>query len=127
MYNTQIKFIKVIGDINGNPRYVCHFLDIANNYDEALKIAKKIGGKKYHTKTFGGGIVFKTPNIRYIDNLLTSLSYKFVEYWRNPTKSEIKMGYGAIHKVNFSMYDVSKPNGELKQWFIKDKLRYNRS
>ena len=58
----QIEFTRIDNDYNGNPRYVCHFLNIANDYDEALKIAKTIGGKKFH----GGGIVFQSYNIRHI-------------------------------------------------------------
>lgn len=65
-------------DVNGNPRYVCHFLNllteaeknagpthypgarvaIPSQYYIAIQRAHKIGGRKYHTKRFGGGIVF---------------------------------------------------------------------
>ncbi len=58
-----IEFLRITNDVNGNPRYVCHFLNIASNYDEAIKIAKKIGGKKYHNKKYGGGVVFQSYNI----------------------------------------------------------------
>jgi hypothetical protein len=61
--NTQIEFLRIDNDTNGNPRYVCHFLNIASNYDEALKLAKKLGGKKYNNKRYGGGIVFQSYNI----------------------------------------------------------------
>jgi hypothetical protein len=59
----QIEFLRIDNDTNGNPRYVCHFLNIASNYDEALKLAKKLGGKKYNNKRYGGGIVFQSYNI----------------------------------------------------------------
>lgn len=58
-----INFTRIDNDINGNPRYVCHFLNIADNYDEAIKKANTIGGKKYHNKSYGGGIVFQSYNI----------------------------------------------------------------
>lgn len=61
--NVGINFTRIDNDINGNPRYVCHFLNIANNYNEAIKKANTIGGKKYHTKSYGGGIVFQSYNI----------------------------------------------------------------
>lgn len=67
-------WLRINNDINGNPRYVMHFMDILNNeeksflpfnksYEYALKKAKKIGGKKYHNKQYGGGIVFQSYNI----------------------------------------------------------------
>ena len=49
-----------------------------------------------------------------------------ITYWRNPTQSEIKMGYGAIHYRTFKRSECCKPDGELKKWFIADdNLRYN--
>lgn len=81
---TQINFTRINNDVNGNPRYVFHFLDIINDRDEeiakskmdvmkgiykldilysiALKKAKKIGGKKFHNKQYGGGIVIQSYN-----------------------------------------------------------------
>ncbi|MEI8138163.1 MAG: hypothetical protein WCH21_12635 [Bacteroidota bacterium] len=69
-------FTKVNHDTNGNPRYVCHFLhflkttdsfvdgfNIDAKYRLALKRAKKIGGKKFHNKQYGGGIVFQSYNL----------------------------------------------------------------
>lgn len=65
---TQDDFTRINNDTNGNPRFVCHFLrfttihdaglDISQQYIEALSRAKKIGGKKFHNKQYGGGIVF---------------------------------------------------------------------
>ena len=52
-------FTKIKHDVNGNPRHVCHFLQFARNYDQALAIAKPLGGKKFHNKQYGGGIVFQ--------------------------------------------------------------------
>jgi hypothetical protein len=43
---TKEKFTRVNNDVNGNPRYVFHFLELADNYETALKLAKKIGGRK---------------------------------------------------------------------------------
>ena len=69
----NLRLTRVNNDVNGNPRYVLHFLDILNNeensflpfskkYEYALKKAKIIGGKKYNNKKFGGGIVFQSYN-----------------------------------------------------------------
>ena len=79
---TQIEFTRINNDINGNPRYVCHFLNLINDIDRkkanenksdifgiqtlyniAIRKANTIGGRKYHTKKFGGGIVFQSYNI----------------------------------------------------------------
>lgn len=81
MKNTTQKTVeltRVKGDINGNPRYVCHFLNMLNEsekqmpviegYKIALKRAKKIGGRKFHNKQFGGGIVFQSFNTRDLIN-----------------------------------------------------------
>lgn len=82
---TQEYFTQVKNDINGNPRYVLHFLyliketestDVFKDYDLALSKAKKIGGKAYRGKDFGGGIVFQACNIYHamkkINELLTN-------------------------------------------------------
>lgn len=72
-----MQFTRINNDVNGNPRYVCHFSDIVNEQDReiaqsyginyiselyriAIKKANKIGGRKYHNKSFGGGIVFQS-------------------------------------------------------------------
>lgn len=74
----MIDLIRLPGyDANGNPRYVCHYLNflterehadaslqwervgnVSRAYAIAIQRAKKIGGKKYRAKWYGGGIVF---------------------------------------------------------------------
>ena len=72
--NIGENFTRVNNDVNGNPRYVVHFLDVINTeerisipfhklYEYAVKKAKKIGGKKFDNKSYGGGIVFQSYNI----------------------------------------------------------------
>ena len=58
--NESITVTRVNDDIYGNPRYVIHYLDIADTYSEALRISRKIGGKVYTAKWYGGGIVFQS-------------------------------------------------------------------
>lgn len=84
----MITFVRVNNDINGNPRYVCHFSDLLNKneytsalnkisideaYNLALEKAKKIGGKRYRGNDFGGGIVFQSYSLidlnKQIENL----------------------------------------------------------
>ena len=78
----QDEFLRVKNDINGNPRYVLHFLALADadyskglteRYAEALAIAKKVGGKKFHNKAYGGGFCFTTHSLRDLCNKLNEL------------------------------------------------------
>ena len=65
---------RINNDVNGNPRYVVHFYDlltdieglnlsILERYELALQKARKVGGKMYRGKDFGGGIVIQSYNI----------------------------------------------------------------
>ena len=63
------KLTRVKNDVNGNPRYAIHFLALLSDKDKnddgyttALKKSRAYGGRKYHTKSFGGGIVFQCYN-----------------------------------------------------------------
>lgn len=46
---------------------------IERQYDLAVKKAKKIGGRKYHNKQYGGGIVFQSYNIHETERQILSL------------------------------------------------------
>lgn len=83
----MIKFTKIKNDTNGNPRYVCHFLSLLTNaesydqnltindkYDLAVMKAKKIGGRRYHNKSYGGGIVFQSFNIEETEKEILNLT-----------------------------------------------------
>ena len=77
-----MEITRIKSDINGNPRRVVHFTELVTDQDRAeapdsleripflyrvaLNRARKIGGKKFHNKQFGGGIVFQS----YSDNEL---------------------------------------------------------
>lgn len=60
-------------EVNGNPRYVIHFLlcepeawksaSIGQRYANVCKLMNKIGGRKYHNKSYGGGIVFQSYSL----------------------------------------------------------------
>ena len=64
--NTSIQFTRVNSDVNGNPRYVCHFLTMAPTYDAAVKLANSIGGRKYNNKQYGGGLVFQSYSLNHL-------------------------------------------------------------
>lgn len=78
---TEIRFTRVNCNSDGHPREVVHFLELVNDadreeaqkreetvrpfkfsvshlYDIALSKARKINGRKFHNKQYGGGIVF---------------------------------------------------------------------
>lgn len=68
-----MEFTRISNDINGNPRYVVHFLNFLSDeeleklspldkYDAALRKSRAVGGKKYRARWFGGGIVVSTYN-----------------------------------------------------------------
>ena len=87
--SNKIEFKRVNNDVNGNPRYVCHFLNlvcekdcynsvgeyigVSDKYIIALKRAKRIGGKKYHNKQYGGGIIFQSYNIEDTEKRIVEL------------------------------------------------------
>ena len=88
----EITVYKVEYDTNGNPRYVIHFLDLLTEKEQkeisdetrklrikyprqfissidpmiekAIEKSRKIGGKKYRAKWFGGGVVFQSYSIK---------------------------------------------------------------
>lgn len=84
MNNISIEWTRINNDVNGNPRYVCHFLAlntkeeketpeykidrIGNLYAMAVKRANRIGGKKYNNKKYGGGIVFQSYSLKDTEN-----------------------------------------------------------
>ena len=68
-----MEFTRINNDVNGNPRYVVHFLNIDNDYKAAVKKANKIGGRKYHTKSYGGGIVFQSYNLERLERDINEL------------------------------------------------------
>lgn len=79
-----MELTRITNDVNGNPRYVVHFMELCsdkeiesetinNLYLIAIKKARKVGGKKYHTKNYGGGIVFQSYNTTNLIDLIYSL------------------------------------------------------
>lgn len=82
MSQNTIEFKRIKNDVNGNPRYVCHFLNLdvhgwqsnislSERYGIACKLANTIGGRKYHTKNYGGGIVFQSYSL---DELISHIA-----------------------------------------------------
>jgi hypothetical protein len=85
--SNQINFKQVNNDVNGNPRYVCSFyhllnetesnnynMSVSDQYNLALQKAKSLGGRKYHNKQFGGGIVFQSYDIKTLENKILEIT-----------------------------------------------------
>ncbi len=86
--SNQINFKKINNDVNGNPRYVCSFyhllnetesnnynMSVSDQYNLALQKAKSLGGRKYHNKQYGGGIVFGSIfNIKELENKILEIT-----------------------------------------------------
>jgi hypothetical protein len=70
---TPEDFTRVNSDCYGNPRYVVHFLRCCpdrwkeerdtDRYQRTVKLMNKIGGRKFHNKQYGGGIVFQSYSL----------------------------------------------------------------
>lgn len=72
---TENDFTRVNSDSNGNPRYAIHFLScepecwkdysetLTSRYGSTVKLMNKVGGKKFHNKQYGGGIVFQSYSL----------------------------------------------------------------
>jgi len=96
----DIDAFRIENDINGNPRFVIHFLALLTKAEQeqiseetnalreqyprqyfcvidrmfyaALRKSRKIGGQKYRGKWFGGGIVFQSYCLKSDLSLLFS-------------------------------------------------------
>jgi len=76
---------QINNDTNGNPRYVCHFLEVINDsdkhpdctiselYEIALRKARRYGGKKYHNRKYGGGIAFASYSRHEVESQILNL------------------------------------------------------
>ena len=59
----EITTFRIPNDVNGNPRYVVHFMDLDIKLADYDKINKLYDFNKYRAKWFGGGVVFQSYNI----------------------------------------------------------------
>ena len=90
MSNLNFSWTRINNDTNGNPRYVLHFLNlntraeldgaswisVSAKYAIAVKRANRIGGKKYHTNSYGGGIVFHSYSLEDTERSILDLLAK---------------------------------------------------
>ena len=117
----KIEFTRIDNDFNGNPRYVVHYLDLLrpdeSGYGQALVNGRKLGGRKFHNKQYGGGIVFQSYNIHRLEEQIKELNGSGIVYHRGPNAYELKIGHGATHYRTFDRELVTNRAGNLKKWF----------
>jgi len=136
-----IDFTRVNSDVNGNPRFVCHFSEFINEGDRikanhsrsdhfgistqyilALNKARTIGGRKFHNKQYGGGIVFQmysgdkemSARIRELKEVNTN----FLKEWSAKDFTKVKRAIWAHFSVSKYTYidDHSAPAKPLQVW-----------
>ncbi len=145
----EIEFTKVNHDVNGNPRYVCHFLAFINEGDRiaanasksdmfgistmyaiAQNKARKIGGRKFHNKSYGGGIVFQSYNIGDTSeaiNNVKEVNTNFKKEWtftgRNNDERKAKkviLQFFASHNFKY----IDNHSEPAKPFDVDDSMQY---
>jgi len=111
---TEKDFLRIDNDTYGNPRYVIHWTALGNSYEGALKIARKIGGKKYHNKKYGGGIVFQSYNINATANRLNDEYKKSISGTHKDTKSH-NVNIRVVSGVDFTENEIKFLESESKK------------
>jgi hypothetical protein len=119
-----MELTKIKNDVNGNPRYVVHFLEligtekgsVLEKYQIALKKAKTIGGKKYNNKSYGGGIVFQSYNTK---NLIEKIkNAKKTTHGLNAPQTK---GFRTLSAKTVGVTGLRKKNGTLKKGYVYKK------
>ena len=66
-------FYRVNNDVNGNPRYVIHWLAFGSDYDSAKALANAQGFRVYRGRDFGGGFVGQSYSLESTaENIITA-------------------------------------------------------
>lgn len=143
----KIEFTRITSDINGNPRYVCHFFNFLTNdeqhnrltrpsesvgYMRALSRAKNLGGRKFNTMQYGGGIVFQSHNIqdlekRILDMMQNLITVRFFMETGNGTDSATPFAVwsapGSTNEGFLMGYAHVGQHGEYHPDYLLDKKR----
>ena len=61
----DIQVTRIDNDINGNPRFVVHYLSLGLQEYESTKQTRAVGLRRYKAKQYGGGFVFSSYNMRH--------------------------------------------------------------
>ena len=60
----EISVMRINNCVNGNPRYVVHFLALGLKEYKSNDLTRQSGLKLYRGKKFGGGFVFSSYNVK---------------------------------------------------------------
>ena len=136
---TKENFTRINNDVNGKPRYVIHFTRCIKEVERehaykthgpnaidvlyllALsRVRATVGGKKYHNKSYGGGIVIQSYNLDYEVNALNKAlddSGQQVEQTKQlNTMEKLLKQYGFEDYTEYFEYIVeSVINGQIQQ------------
>ena len=116
-------FTSIDNDSNGNPRAVLHFLNIADDYEQALRITKDLGGKKYHNKKYGGGVVFSTYNLDRLINQLNEIKSNVEIYHTLRANKQHSKGYLESQLQHFANIFTEKMKDVSRVEFCKQDSR----
>ena len=84
-----IEFYAISNDVNGNPRYVFHFLNLSDTYAEAARLAKILGARKYRGKNFAGGFAIQSYSLK-ADAIIMNQLKKHGKMFEKELKSEVE-------------------------------------
>lgn len=140
----ELEVTRIKNDINGNPRYVIHFVDVyqhklANAYKEtfirnpfdtgynfACLLGNQAGFKRYHNKQYGGGLVFQSYNVQQDLNDLERAIDRYFEgfYFIEVTDTFAgECNYCWLHRylvhaknTRLAMLKVAKYEGYAVKW-----------
>lgn len=115
---TQIDSTRINNDVNGNPRFVVHylafntpeeinssFLTWANQkYAIAAMRTKCIGARAYRGRDFGGGVVFQS----YQSNIETDVKKAFENFDRGTTADKAQREIHLTVMNDFEFYEPCK-------------------
>lgn len=92
---TDIEITRLNSDRNGNSRWAVHFIDLEpqairdqlrgqltleQRYERVLRLAREVGGRKYHNKKFGGGVAFQAYEFQ-VPDLIKSIHAMQISRW----------------------------------------------
>ena len=59
-----ILWSRLKSDIKGDSRFVTSWRELGfRNYNDAIKAANQLGGRRYHNRQYGGGLVFTSLKV----------------------------------------------------------------
>lgn len=100
---------RIDNDVNGNPRYVAHFLNLltekekeargpglTDRYSIAVARGNRAGGRKYHNRSYGGGVVFQSYCVRELCNHINGLIARAEKQEKNDAHALIETKAGNV-------------------------------